>query len=78
MIHSCLWASDCFQGPAVGQWLLMVWAAFKPGLFVRWRETYRTWAWPELQCPLPRGVWAGQAGHWFVSIQLQPIPIPVF
>lgn len=66
------------SGPCVGQWLLMVWAAFKPGLFVRWHETCCAWAWPELQCLLPSDVWAGHAGHWFVSTQLQPIPFQYF
>ena len=32
---------------------LMVWAAFKQGLVVRWHETCRAWGWPELQCALP-------------------------
>lgn len=56
--HSCLWASGSFHGPGVGPWLLMVWAAFRQGLVVRWHETYWAWAWLSCRavCPAVRGL----------------------
>ena len=52
---------------------LMVWAASKQGLVIRWHETRHAWVWPELHCALPICVW-----NWFVSAQLQLVPIPAF